>query len=283
MSYENSHNIKNYFLKRVRRIYPAYFFMVVFCAVLGYILSTYSFYNYWSFDLLKYVVANLLFLNFLSPNLPGVFENNHIQVVNGALWTLKIEVMFYLFVPFAGMTFRKFNRLGVILTLYVASVLYSLVMLDMAAESGAGIYMELQRQLPGQLAFFMAGAACFYYYTYLNKYAAFSIVLAIMAFVFQTSLPWVAIEPAALAILVVSFAFVFPYIGNFSKYGDFSYGIYIVHFPILQILISYGLFNKLPWLALGVSSLLILFIAFLMWHLIEKPFLRKSSHYISVR
>lgn len=283
MSYENSRNTKSYFLKRVRRIYPAYFFVVLFCAFFGFIFSTYSLNNYWSFDLLKYVVANLLFLNFLSPNLPGVFEHNQVQAVNGALWTLKIEVMFYLFVPLVVMAFRKFNRLGVILILYVISVLYSFVLLSIAAESDAGIYTELQRQLPGQLAFFIAGAACYYYYSYLNKYAPWVITLAFVAFVFQSSLPWVAIEPVALAILVVFFACVFPYVGNFNKHGDFSYGIYIVHFPILQIFISYKLFYNSPWLALGISCMLILLIAFLLWHFIEKRFLRKSSHYVSAR
>ena len=100
-------------------------------------------------------------------------------------------------------------------------------------------------------------------------------------FASQAWLPWVVVEPVALAILVVYFACIFPCLGNFGKYGDFSYGMYIVHFPILQLLISYGLFKESPWLALGVAGLLIIMVAFLLWHLIEKPFLRKSSHYLA--
>jgi peptidoglycan/LPS O-acetylase OafA/YrhL len=282
MSYENTNNNKKYFLKRARRIYPAYFFVVMLCAFLGFIFSALSLDNYCSLDVLKYIVANLLFLNFLHPNLPGVFENNTLQAINGALWTLKIEVMFYLFVPFAVMAFRKFDRLGVILILYIASVLYSFTMFGMATKYGAGIYNELQRQLPGQLAFFMVGAAGYYYYSYLAKYAVWLVVLAVGAFVFKASLPWLVVEPIALAILVVYFACIFPCIGNFGKYGDFSYGIYIVHFPILQVFISYGFFKNSPLLALGVSGLLILTVAVLLWHFVEKLFLRKSSHYVAV-
>lgn len=282
MSYENTNNNKKFFLKRARRIYPAYFFVVMFCAFIGYIFSTLSLDNYGSLDLLKYIVANLFFVNFLHPVLPGVFESNVHQAVNGALWTLKIEVMFYLFVPFAVMAFRKFNRLGVILTLYIASVLYSFVMFAMATKYDAEIYNVLQRQLPGQLTFFLAGAAGYYYFTYLAKYAVWLVVLAGSTFMFKGFLPWLAVEPIALAILVIYFACIFPYIGNFGKYGDFSYGIYILHFPMLQILISYGLFNNSPWLELGVSGLLILIVAVLLWHFIEKPFLRKSSHYVAV-
>jgi peptidoglycan/LPS O-acetylase OafA/YrhL len=106
--------------------------------------------------------------------------------------------------------------------------------------------------------------------------------LAIAAFISHVWLPWIAIEPIALAIIVVYFACIFPYIGNFGKYGDFSYGMYIVHFPILQVLISFGLFKDSPWLMLAIGGLMIFTIAILFWNFIEKPFLRKSSHYVAV-
>jgi peptidoglycan/LPS O-acetylase OafA/YrhL len=97
----------------------------------------------------------------------------------------------------------------------------------------------------------------------------------------QDHLPWLWIKPLVLAVLVVCAACVLPYLGNFAKYGDFSYGVYITHFPILQILVSFGLFYTQPFFALGLASLMVLFISFFLWHLIEKQFLRKSSHYVS--
>lgn len=280
MSYENSRGIKNYFVKRARRIYPAYFSIVIICAVLGSVFSVYTWDDYFSPQVLKYVSANLLFLNFLQPNLHGLFESNSLQAVNGALWTLKIEVMFYLFVPLAVMAFRKLGRMPVLVTLYICSVVYSVVMEGLAGKTGSSFYLELQRQLPGQLAFFIAGAAGYYYFQYLAKYAAWLVALAIAAFVLRAWLPWVAIQPAALGVLVVYFACVMHCFGNFGKYGDFSYGIYIVHFPILQTLIAHGLFRESPWTMLVVAGSLVIAVAFLFWHFIEKPFLRKSSHYV---
>lgn len=281
MSFENSSSIKSYFLKRARRIYPAYFVVVLICALLGGVFSTYSWGEYLSLPVLKYIAANLVFLNFLQPNLPGLFESNTLQAVNGALWTLKIEVMFYLFVPFAVMAFRKFGRHAMMAVFYIASILYAIIMADLARRTGLSLYVELQRQLPGQLAFFIAGAAGYYYFQYLAKYGSWLALLALLMFVLQAWLPWVVIEPIALAIIVVYFACVVPCIGNFGKYGDFSYGMYIVHFPILQLLISYGFFKESPWLMLGVAALLIMMVAFLFWHFIEKRFLRKSSHYLA--
>lgn len=281
MSYENSCDILSYFVKRGRRIYPAYFFIITLGIALGGFFSASAWNDYFSLQLLKYVAANLVFLNFLQQNLPGLFGDNPLQAVNGALWTLKIEVMFYLFVPLAVMAFRKFGRLQMLVILYLCSVVYSVVMEGMADKTGLGFYLELQRQLPGQIAFFIAGAAGYYYLHYLVKYAAWLVPLAVASFVLQSWLPWGAVQPIALGVLVVYFACVIPCLGNFDKYGDFSYGIYIVHFPILQILIAYGLFRESPWTMLLVSGALVMTVAFLLWHFIEKPFLRKSSHYVA--
>ena len=105
------------------------------------------------------------------------------------------------------------------------------------------------------------------------------ITLAIIAFLAQTWLPWHIVQPLALAVLVIAAACIFPSLKNFNKYGDFSYGIYIVHFPILQGLASMGYFKTSPWLTLLIATALVLTSAFILWHLIEKPFLQKSSHY----
>lgn len=281
MSYENSRGIQVYFIKRARRIYPAYFFIVLLCTILGGFFSTYVLRDYLSLPLLKYVAANLVFLNFLQPNLPGLFEGNPLQAVNGALWTLKIEVMFYIFVPLAVMAFRKFGHVLMLVTFYVCSVSYSILMQSMAHKTGVGSYLELQRQFPGQIAFFIAGATGYYYLQHLTKYAVWVVALAVTAFALQSWLPWSAIQPLALAVLIVSVACIVPSFGNFAKYGDVSYGIYIVHFPILQFLISYGLFEKSPRIMLFVSATMVLTVALLLWHFIEKPFLRKSSHYVA--
>lgn len=283
MSYENSKNIKSYFIKRLRRIYPAYVVMILLCVLLGSLCTTYSAGDYWaSFSVLKYSIVNLTFLNFLQPTLPGVFENNPHQAMNGALWTLKIEVMFYLTVPLIVAMCRKFSRLPVLITLYVSSVAYSLWMLKLHHETGLSVYSELQRQLPGQLTYFVAGAVGFYYLEYLKLYRIWLIVAAGFLFWLKASLPWIVIEPMALSMMVVYFACVFPYLGNFGKYGDFSYGIYITHFPILQLLISFGMFKTAPWFMLGLSAVLILVVAILFWHIIEKPFLNKSTHYVAI-
>ena len=55
--------------------------------------------------------------------------------------------------------------------------------------------------------------------------------------------PLPLLEPFALATVVVFFG-LFLYAGNFGKYGDFSYGFYILHFPVIQFLLHAGWFRE---------------------------------------
>lgn len=282
MSYENSKSNKSYFVKRIKRIYPAYFFIILICTFLGSALSSLSWLDYFSsLQVLKYVIANLLFVNFLQPNLPGVFEHNTLQAVNGALWTLKVEVIFYIFVPIAVYGFRKWGRWPLLIIFYFSSLAYSITMQHFAQKTGASFYLELQRQFPGQIIYFIAGATAYYYFNYFVKYAHFLIVLAVFAFILRSWLPWTGIQPLALGIIVIYLAYVVPALGHFNKYGDFSYGIYIVHFPLLQTIIAYNGFNQNSWLTLLWATFMVMMAAFFLWHVVEKRFLRKSSHYSS--
>lgn len=279
MSYQNSQSISSYFSKRIRRIYPAYLFVILASILLGVFFTTLSANDYWSISTLKYFFANLVFLNFLQPTLPGLFTENFNPAVNGALWTLKIEVMFYIAVPLIVFCFNRFGRLPVMALLFISSVIYSYILFTMAQSQGGGAFVELQRQLPGQLTFFIVGAAGYYYFEAFKKYALYLVLLAVVAFLFKAHLPWIVLEPFALGVLVIYFATIFPYLGNFGKYGDFSYGIYILHFPILQLMIANHLFADSPILFIAVAGSSVLFFSILLWHFIEKPFLRKSSHY----
>ncbi|HBL45492.1 MAG TPA: acyltransferase, partial [Planctomycetaceae bacterium] len=109
---------------------------------------------------------------------------------------------------------------------------------------------------------------------------AFTAAAAVILVVDWVVLPLPWLQPAALASLVVFFG-LFLYAGNFGKYGDFSYGVYILHFPILQLLLNSGWFAERPWLFLLTTIGLTAVGAVLMWNLVEKRFLLRSSHYVA--
>lgn len=279
MSYERSSSLVSYANKRIRRIYPAYFTVVLLCALSLVFVSTKSLMEYFSIAWLKYLFFNLVFLNFLQPGLPGVFESNHLSAVNGALWTLKIEVMFYISVPVLVYLFRKVSRFPVLVFFYLASFFYAAILTEMAARTGNAFYLELARQLPGQLAYFMSGAFLYYYLPFFVRHRFYFLAFSVAALLLGKVVPLSLLEPLSLATLVVFFG-LFPYLGNFGKYGDFSYGAYILHFPIIQLFVQMGWFNESPVLFLVSVVSFVLLGAFLMWHLVEKRFLFRSSHYI---
>ena len=279
MSYERSRSLKSYFEKRVRRIYPAYFTIVVLASLLLYLVSSYEAHNYFSGDWVKYLLANLAFLNFLHPTLPGVFDHNKVTAINGALWTLKIEVLFYLSVPIVVLLFRKFGRPVVMIAIYLLSVLYLWALNYLATTTGVEAYATLAHQLPGQMAYFIAGAFIYYYLPVFEKYLWQFVVAAIVIFIAGHFYILPLVDPIAVAVMVGFFG-LYGYAGNFGKFGDFSYGVYIVHFPIVQTLVWSGWFANSPYLYLLTVVVLTFISAFAMWHLVESRFLNRSSHYL---
>jgi peptidoglycan/LPS O-acetylase OafA/YrhL len=280
MSYERSSSILSYASKRVRRIYPAYFVVVILCALSLWTVSSLAPAQYFSLDWLKYVVANLTFLNFVHPTLPGVFEGNKLSEVNGALWTLKIEVMFYAAVPVIVYLLRRFGQLPVLVTLYLASVAYASFLAILAERTGSGLYLELGRQLPGQLAYFMAGAFFYYYLPLFERRLPYFVAFASLALVVDYFYPIPLFEPFAIATAVAFFG-LYLYVGNFGKYGDFSYGVYILHFPIIQVLLYTNWFEGAPGYYILAVVLITLIGAVAMWHFVEKWFLFRNNYYVS--
>ena len=87
-SLERSKSLPDYAGKRIRRLYPAYLVIIAIPALVSFALT---FGDPGALgEILRYFGANAVFLNFLEPDLPGLFESQRFTAVNGALWTLKI-------------------------------------------------------------------------------------------------------------------------------------------------------------------------------------------------
>lgn len=278
MSYEHSKSNKIYAYKRIKRILPGYIFVILFSSIILFFVSNNNFQNYFNIDFMKYVIYNLLTLNFLHPTLPGIFDNNYMDAVNGALWTIKVEIMFYISVPFIIYFMKKINKLYILILIYMLAILYYQVMTYFSIDYPFA--SKLSKQLPTQLAYFISGASLYYYHELFKKYSLPLLIGSLLILVlYKISTPIHFLYPFALSIIVIYIATVLKYLGNFGKFGDLSFGIYIWHFPIIQVLISYNVFSNTTY---GVLFFLIsIFLAsFISWHLIEKRFLYKSSHYI---
>jgi peptidoglycan/LPS O-acetylase OafA/YrhL len=81
--------------------------------------------------------------------------------------------------------------------------------------------------------------------------------------------------PIGLGIIIMFIGFNFPQINNIGKIGDYSYGVYIFHFPIIQTLISFGYFNLNKNIALLIVIGTVFSVSYLSWHFLEKKILKR--------
>jgi peptidoglycan/LPS O-acetylase OafA/YrhL len=277
-SYCSSGGLYEYFEKRFRRIYPAYFFAIVFCFFSGFIVSGLSGYEFVSNrESLRYLIYNAIFLNFMQPVLPNVFEANPVQAMNGSLWTIKIEVMLYFCIPIIIALFSKFGSKLITGLIVLFSISWVLFFTNVYNGPWAE---EISRQFPGQLSYFVLGVFFAVNDKYLKVIWLLMIVSLFALLMSDNNLYRTIINPFAYVAIVLFVSTVNVRFFKLSKIGDVSYGIYLYHFPIIQLLVHYGVFEN-PLVGLFCALTFTLLAAFFSWHFVEKPMLKRSSHYVA--
>lgn len=264
-SYDRSENLNIFLKARILRIFPALLFVLLITAfILGPIFTKISLAEYFSNSLLyKYFVGITLFPNF-SPTLPGIFENNPFAgFVNGSLWTLKYEFFFYLVVAFFGF-FNLLNK-------KVVAIFFSSFLLIATIGIESGLIQN----------FFLLGsyfAAGMLIYLFREK-IQFNSLVALISLLALLVTAKIGYFESALAVFGTYLTFHLGYnqkirFSNFTKYGDFSYGLYIFAFPIQQIVTQQYGESITPLINTIISIPITLIFAYVSWHLVEKKSLK---------
>ena len=281
-SWLTSRNPKRYFLNRAKRLLPGYISVVTICAFGLVFLSTLSPATYFSSpEWWRYLACNLLFANFLQPNLPGVFLGHVDTAVDGALWTIKIEVTFYLCLPFIMWALlrlkTKFATNVALVGIYVSAFVYRLLADYLFQATHVGWTSELSHQFPGFLSYFVFGMAMLLNIDVIQKFKNRLILPAGLAFGlhYLTGSDWLVAVSLGLIIFYVAFGL--KGLNNFGKHGDFSYGIYIYHFPLIQIAVSVGLLQQQPYLFLVCMLVVVVVVGVLSWKLLGRRFLERHA------
>ena len=105
-SFDADQNKKHFYIKRFFRIFPIFAFLVILQT-----LFFISFSDGSINQLLKYFFVNITFLNFLSPSVGTTFSDLYVNAINGSLWTLNMEVVFYILVPLFFLLHKKKRRM----------------------------------------------------------------------------------------------------------------------------------------------------------------------------
>lgn len=287
-SYLSNNNISTYANKRFRRIYPAYIVCILFCILLGACCTTLSLAEFVThYATLKYLISNAIFLNFLQPNLPFVFNDNPISSLNGSLWTIKIEIMLYCFVPIINICYNFIGYVKTAIIFFILSISWVYFFTYIYQDT---LSPEIARQFPGQLSYFILGSL-FYVNTKILKNIKWIFLISMfLLFVIQNPYLKLIFDPICYCSIVLYFSLGFSFrnsfllsrtrfnIGSkiiFRKCGDLSYGIYLYHFPIIQTLIFAKYFEINIWLGVFLTIFLTLIAASLSWNILEKKIINK--------
>ena len=200
--------------------------------------------------------------------LPGVFEKNPNIAVCGSLWTLPYEVLFYLILSLAPLVRRAGN--GAVVSLMLVFAVASVVATS-ASPAAMPVFASFQTYWFGTLGFaFMVGVMLNYVPTG-KPGTVVSVIVLFIYFKYQM-FTYGAVEILCFGIIITNLgAIPLGRISRLSERWDPSYGIYLLSFPIQQILVSHGC--RSPAALLALSTVISLVCACLTWQFVERPML----------
>ena len=277
-SLQRSNNIIDYFWKRLLRIYPALFFVLLLTIILVPFVYEGDIPFFHNRSILTYIPNNLS-LYHPQYEIDGVFEKNPVKsAVNGNLWTIPYEFAMYILLSFL-IIFRKKKVIAQAILLLSFLLLLTGNIFYFEKFKTWGFYLLTGEHLLDLGVFFVAGALlAAINIGKVNKkkellILVFILVIASIYFNFYNYSKYLTFP---ILVILVGLNPI-PYIYNVgNKIGDLSYGIYIYGFPIQQTLMYYF---KLNYLELMIYSLILSYIfGYISWHLIEKKALKFKNY-----
>ncbi len=258
-SFERSNGFVHYVGKRLIRLMPLYLIVIISFALILSTVSTLSPASYFTDQQFwKYLVSNILTLNFIQPDLPGVFADDRFvtSAVNGSLWTMKVEILLTLTYPVVAALFRRFSRNKVIVSVIVVSMIYTMVMRHYYNTTGDFIYEIMSRQFVGQAYVFYLGMLIYVNLDIFVRHKwTVAAMLGVSAVLLVTVFDYnIIVRFAILAIAIIWFSVVGDWGRRLSKSDNLSYGIYLCHYPVIQLAVMAELPSKMPLSVLFVAT-----------------------------
>lgn len=269
-------DLTEYGSARFLRIYPALIVHVAFVLlIIGPLATALPLWDYLTHpDVWKQPFLVLSFIN-SDMVLPGAFLTNHEQLAAAPLWTLRYELLAYL------MTALIFS-LGLMRKKWMILAQFILPSLAWLVAKETGLYEQIPGTAQNALRFGIAyglGATIFAYRERLNFHVFGFICMTLLAVLCSRINAMEIAVNLMLAYGLMLVAFVkAPRFERLQNLSDVSYGIYIYHWGLLQLAFYW-------WPELSPAALFILIaplsyaVAYLSWHIVEKPALRAKKRF----
>lgn len=290
-SYETNTRLAEYSLNRVLRIYPA-LVACTFLAVGSVFLAGYQAIGEVSAGRIAvWIVAQITFLQFYNPEFMRQFGSG---VLNGSLWTITVELQFYMLVPLYyhlvsrwARTTRQWNLIlgGSILVFLAANASFHRL-------SAAGVDTLATKLIEVTFVpwfyMFLVGVLVQRNFKVFHRLLAGKAVVLLVVYVvaayFASRLfdltggnrisPFLYLPLAA---VVFACAYSQPALAErLLRRNDISYGVYIYHMPVVNLLLYFGLKGELRYLAAQLALTVLAAMASWVW--VERPALRLKKH-----
>lgn len=283
-SYDRHHtDIRNFFRNRILRIYPGLFFCILFTIFLLYNDYPLAKSTLFSKQFYIWLFTQLSLFQFYTPDLLRFWG---VGTPNGSLWTISIEMQFYLILPLIFLLFKYFrNWQFVFWGLFIISILVNISFTDRA-----NIYEKLYHEFIFKyLYYFLFGIFAYKMwdkvnFIFVNRFLLVTIIYLVYVVVFGNILgyrieayilesPFGFIANALLSIWTLAFAFSNPNLSQMIiRDQDLSYGMYIYHMPVINFLNHHNYVESLVYF--GIAFIATFILSIISWNFVEKKALR---------
>jgi len=293
-SYVNSdRGVLPFLGRRALRVYPALWFQYVLAIVLmavtgGFAVQTLGDGAFWSWMWRAAVIGSNFWAGALTNYTPFTYTGLYKWYPNDVLWTIPVEIGFYLLVPalFARWMIRRRLVGPVLVVAFSASIWTAFVAGPLLRDHGNLNTTGMLHSSPlPYFWLFAAGAAASFYWDRVRHVFEGKALWWFAAYGLATGLKWWLVGsvdltyripdaftiPRALVLagLVISSAHSWAWISRWMRGVDLSYGVYLFHLPLPYGLYCAGIGGRGSYVALSVAVTFVL--AALSWFLIERP------------
>jgi peptidoglycan/LPS O-acetylase OafA/YrhL len=294
LSWERNSVPAEYARNRLLRIYPALWVCLLVSIATAIVFGGVSFARS---EAIPWILAQITIGQFYNPDF---LRGYGVGVLNGSLWTIPIELQFYLLLPFLYrfLRLRERNEGNVsLLTLTALSIVAQYLFLYLGGTHSDQLSVKLLAvSIAPYLWMFLLGVLLQRNFERLSPFlagkggvwlAVFALLVASEDFLgmqVTTNTPH-PIPMAALACATIACAYTAPRVSGWLLHGnDVSYGLYVYHIVVLNAFLASGVQGTVLGL---VAVLSVSFVAATAsWILVERPVLaakRNPLHGVSGR